>query len=133
MRLTVTQTDGSVSLTLAAPGTIPWPTRAVQGTVAASTSQTTIDPTNKVSVVVTVSADTTLNVASGYAGQTLRLEVRQDSGGGHGVGLGTSIVVGADVPAYTPSVTPNTRDLLLLIAADTSHWMLVATNHGFGV
>lgn len=133
MRITLTQIDSGVSLTLAAVGTIPWPVRALQRPVTAAVPAISLDPTGVMSLLVTVTADTTLDILPGYAGQALRLEVRQDNTGGHDVSLGSSIVIGADVPAFTPSIAPGTRDLLQLIAADATHWMLVAVNHGFGV
>jgi hypothetical protein len=49
------------------------------------------------------------------------------------IALGSSIVFGTEIPSYAPSTAPNTRDLLQLIYAGNSAWMLVAVSHGFGV
>jgi hypothetical protein len=105
---------------------------SAQVTVAANTP-TTVLPTAAASVVVAMSANTTLTIGAGYAGQMLRVEIKQDAIGSRIVTLGTGIVFGADLAAYTASIAANARDLLQFINSGGTSWLLAAVSHGFGV
>jgi hypothetical protein len=124
---------GFASIPPASPTTTAYLSAAGQGTAPAATATTVVSPTGLSSVLVTVSSNTTVNVQPGVAGQVFRLELKQDGTGGHSIALGSSIVFGTEIPSYAPSTAPNTRDLLQLIYAGNSAWMLVAVSHGFGV
>ncbi len=104
-----------------------------QGTVAASSSTTTLTAAGLDSIVVNISANTTLNINAGYVGELLRVEIKQDSTGTRIVTLGTTISVGTSIPSYTASTAANARDLLQFINIGTSHWALAAVNLGFTV
>lgn len=106
---------------------------SAQSTVAATTSSTVIAPAASASVVVAVSANTTLTIGTGYAGQMLRLEIKQDGTGSRLVTLGAGIDFGADIASFTASTAASARDLLQFINSGGTTWMLVAVSHGFGV
>jgi hypothetical protein len=106
---------------------------SAQLTVAATTGTTAIAPAAANSVVVAMSANTTLTIGTGYAGQMLRVEIKQDATGSRIVTLGTGIVFGTDLPSYTASTAANARDLLQFINSGGTTWMLAAVSHGFGV
>jgi len=112
---------------------LPGNAQFMQGTVAASSSTTTLAPAGVDSVLVNITSNTTLNINAGYVGQTLRVEIKQDGTGSRTVALGTTIAVGTDIATFTASTAANARDLLQFINAGTVHWMLAAVNHGFGV
>lgn len=128
-----TPSPGDSSLRLATTSFVQNAIGGAQGTVSASTATTSLSPAGLASIVVTVGANTTINVQPGTPGQVLRLEVKQDATGGRTVALGATIAFGADLTAYAPSTAANARDLLQLINAGGSAWMLVAVSHGFGV
>lgn len=105
----------------------------MQGTVAANTASTMLVPAGIISVVVNISSNTTLTIGPGYAGQTLRVEIKQDATGSRIVTLGSGIVFSTDIPSFTASTAANARDLLQFINSGGTSWMLAAVNHGFGV
>lgn len=104
-----------------------------QGTVTASTTHTAISPTGLQSVLVNMTSSTTLDINSGYVGQHLRLELKQDATGSRTVTLGTSIAVGTDIATFTASTAASARDLVQMINATGTVWMLAAVNKGFAV
>lgn len=100
-----------------------------QGTINA-TATGTIDPTGLRSCLVNIgSVAATLSIAAGFAGQNLRLEIKQGTTA-QTVGFDSTVIFGGDVTSYTVTPTANKRDLVQLIY-DGAHWMFAAVNHGF--
>lgn len=98
-----------------------------RGTIAASTGTTTLDPTNFTSLLVNISTNTTININSGYAGQILRTDIKQDATGTRIPTLGTSIVYNDSIPSFTASIAANKRDSLCFECKDDGvHWELMA-------
>ena len=105
-----------------------------QATQAVSTGTATITPASgTASVVVTLSANTTLTIANGnYAGQHLRLELLQDGTGSRTVAFDASVMFSTDITSFTATTTASKRDLVQLVwNATATKWMFAAVNKGF--
>lgn len=104
----------------------------VQRSITATTTAT-IDPAGIQSCVVHIGAtNTTLTIAPGYAGQTLRLEIKQGATP-HLVALDTTFVFSADITSYTATAVAGARDMVLAICLDGTSWGIGAINKGFTI
>jgi hypothetical protein len=103
-----------------------------QATQTVSTGTATITPASGTSsILVTLTASTTLTIANGsYNGQHLRLELLQDGSGSHTVAFDSSVIFGTDVTSFTATTAASKRDLVQLIWNGTK-WMFAASNKGF--
>jgi hypothetical protein len=125
--------QGAVSFDGGGPGAGAAPA-PVQGTIAATTTGV-INPSGLTSCIVTMgSTNTTLSVSPGYAGQSLRLEIKQGATP-HLVTLDPgTFSFSADTPSYVVTASANAIDRIqIIMGGDGTHWAVAAVAKGFTV
>jgi hypothetical protein len=81
---------------------------------------------------LTLTGNITLSFSNGVDGRKVMLRLRQDSTGGWTVAFGAGVRFGTDIASYSPTLTPNKLDYLLLIYnATDSKYDVISYNRGF--